>query len=533
MIKLQNVITSIDSKKTSIEIVANALKINEKNIKSAKLFKRAIDARKKPQIFYCDTYLIEFNSLDFEKAVIKKNKNSTLYFPKEYVWKKTNTQPTISPIIVGSGPAGLFAALTLAKAGIPPIIIEQGEAVENRVKTVESFWKDGNLNEKSNIQFGEGGAGTFSDGKLNTGIKDPRCRTVLEAFYYFGAKEDILINAKPHIGTDVLRDVIKNMRKEIESLGGKYYFNTEFLEPIIKNGCISSVLLQNKNGKFEMPCENLILAIGNASRETYRNLYSKGVNIIPKAFAIGVRIEHLQENISNARYSEKFAKQLPPADYKFAAHLPNGRGVYTFCMCPGGVVVNSASIKSTYVTNGMSYQARDEINANSALLVGVNENDFANLEPNSPFGGVVLQETIEKRAFKVTSGKGLPVQTVGSFLNANSNNKISTVKPTVKPNFCLTDLNNVLPDFICDSLRLALPIFDKQITGFADENAILSAPETRSSSPVRIVRNEMFLSNIRGIYPCGEGAGYAGGITSSAVDGIRTAEALIDALNNN
>ena len=367
MIKLQNVLTPIDSALKDVEIVSSTLKINIEKIKSVRLFKRAIDARKKPNIFYCDTYLVEFTSFDIEKNILKKTKNASHYQPKQYVWKKTKNIPTVKPIIVGSGPAGMFAALTLARAGLCPIIIEQGECVENRIKSVESFWNGGKLNPKSNVQFGEGGAGTFSDGKLNTGIKDIRCRTVLEEFNRFGAKEDILINAKPHIGTDVLRTVVKNIRSEIESLGGKYYFNTEFLEPIIKNGKIKAVLLQCVNGKFELPCEKLILAIGNASRNTYRALFKSGLNIIPKAFAIGVRIEHLQKDINSARYSEKMADKLPPADYKLATHLSNGRGVYSFCMCPGGVVVNSSSEVETYVTNGMSYQSRSENNANSAI----------------------------------------------------------------------------------------------------------------------------------------------------------------------
>lgn len=527
MIKLQNILTPINDSSHSEKIVAKALKTEVNNIKTATLYKRAIDARKKPNIFYCDTYLVEFHSPTFEKSVLKRNKNTLLYTATPYVWKKICKVPSLKPIIIGAGPAGLFAALTLAKAGMSPIIIEQGEAVENRIKTVDAFWNGSELNEHSNIQFGEGGAGTFSDGKLNTGIKDIRCRTVLEEFHRFGANKDILINAKPHIGTDILRNVIKNIRKEIESLGGKYYFNTEFLKPVIKNKKLATVLLRNEGGEFEVPCEHLILAIGNASRKTYRALYSNGINIIPKAFAIGVRIEHLQNNINTARHSELAADKLPAADYKLATHLSNGRGVYTFCMCPGGVVVNSASEKNTYVTNGMSYQSRSEINSNSALLVGISEQDFAEYETGTPFGGITLQETIEKQAFSTTNGKGLPVQTVGSFLKQTSKNVATNISPTVKPNYCLCELDKIFPPYVSESLRMALPIFDKQIKGFADYDAILSAPETRSSSPVRILRNDGFESNIKGIYPCGEGAGYAGGITSSAVDGIRTAEAII------
>ena len=531
MIKLQNILVPIQSKASAISIVAQALKIDEKNILFTKLYKRAVDARKKPNILFCDTYLVEFCSSSFENSILKKQKNAVLYETKTYIWNKVFNIPKLKPIIIGSGPAGLFAGLTLAKAGMSPIIIEQGQPVDERVKTVEAFWKNGTLNEKSNVQFGEGGAGTFSDGKLNTGIKDVRCRVVLEEFNRFGAKDDILINAKPHIGTDVLRDVVKNIRKEIETLGGEYYFNTEFLEPIIKNGQIYAVSLKNQNGVFQMPCEHLILAIGNASRTTYRSLYNKGLEIIPKAFAIGVRIEHLQNAINNSRYSKELVDFLPPAEYKLATHLSNGRGVYTFCMCPGGVVVNSASERNTYVTNGMSFQNRNENNANSALLVGITEQDFAEFADNTPFGGIKLQEAIERKAFKLTNGQGVPTQSVGNFLNKSFKNEIFDVIPTVKPNACLCDISTIFPEYITNSLRFALPIFDKQISGFAYQNSILTAPETRSSSPIRILRNGKFMSNIKGIYPCGEGAGYAGGITSSAVDGMRTAESIIEQLN--
>lgn len=529
MIKLQNVATAVTTtEKDFITLVSSVLHINSDKIKEVKLYKRSVDARKKPNIYYCDTFLVDLKDIHTEKAVLKKNKNAVLFTEKPYIWKKAINKPDIRPVIVGSGPAGLFAALTLCRAGIPPIIIERGEPIEQRVRSVESFWNGGTLNPNSNVQFGEGGAGTFSDGKLNTGIKDPRCRTVLEQFHAFGANEDILIKAKPHIGTDVLRDVVINIRKEIESLGGEYRFNTEFLSPIIKNNALIAAMCEDKNGKFEINCNNLILAIGNAARSTYKSLFSCGITIIPKPFAIGMRIEHLQSQINLVRYGENPSPLLGAADYKLATHLKSGRGVYSFCMCPGGVVVNSASENETYVTNGMSYQSRSEKNANSALLVGITEADFSHLGENTPFGGIALQEQIEKAAFSATGGKGLPVQTVGNFLKRTKDNCFGKVMPTVLPNYFSCDIDNIFPSFITDSIREALPLFDGQISGFADNGAVLTAPETRSSSPVRILRNDAYCSNISGIYPCGEGAGYAGGITSSAVDGIRCAEAIIE-----
>ncbi len=522
MIKLQNILISVDTPVSNPSLtVSEALNIPIVKVKKAEIFRRSVDVRKKSTPYFCYTFLVELSDPHTEKAVLKKHKNASPYNKTPYVFLQAEKKPQHRPVVVGSGPAGLFAAYTLCKAGISPVIIERGKPVEERVKDVENFWSGGELNESSNVQFGEGGAGTFSDGKLNTGIKDPRTRTVLELFKKFGADEDILINAKPHIGTDRLRTVVKNIRNEITALGGEYLFETRFEKPLIKDGKIFAVECVKDKNLITLPCEQLVLAVGNAARDTYKSLLNCGVNLSSKPFAVGVRIEHLQKNLNLAQYGENYSKNLPPLEYKLAAHLENGRGVYTFCMCPGGVVVNSASEKNAYVTNGMSYLARNGQNANSALLVGVSEKDFG----SHPLDGVTFQEKIEKAAFKATGGKGLPYITVGEFLGYKKHS--FGVVPTALPSVVKCDLTTVLPNFVTTSLKEALPLFDKKINGFAVDDAVLTAPETRSSSPVRILRNEQFETNIRGIYPCGEGAGYAGGITSSAVDGIKTAEAII------
>ena len=523
MIKLQNVLLSVDIKITDPKItVASLLNIPQIKIKDTYVLRRSVDVRKKYNPCFCYSFAVEFSDPHTEKSVLKKHNNASPYCPTPYTFLRAEKSLQNKPIVVGSGPAGLFAAYTLCKAGLPPVIIEKGKPVEDRVKDVESFWSGGEPNENSNVQFGEGGAGTFSDGKLNTGIKDNRCQTVLELFTHFGADKDILVNAKPHIGTDVLRTVVKNIRNEILSLGGEYLFETKFEKPLVKNGEVYAIECTKNKEKITLPCERLVLALGNASRDTYKNLLDCGVTLTSKPFAVGVRIEHLQENLNLSQYGENYSKNLPPLEYKLASHLENGRGVYTFCMCPGGVVVNSSSEKNTYVTNGMSYFARDKVNANSALLVGVSEKDFG----SHPLDGIAFQRQIEQAAFKATGGKGLPFVTVGEFLGRKNPNTLS-VFPTALPSAEKCDLNKVLPNFVTNAIKEALPLFDKKIKGFASDDAILTAPETRSSSPVRILRNELFETNIKGIYPCGEGAGYAGGITSSAVDGIKTAEAVI------
>lgn len=523
MIKLQNVSISVDKDITDAKLtVSDLLKLSPKKIKTAYIFRRSVDVRRKNEPKFCYTFVVDFFDKSVEKSVLAKNKNAVIYKREEYIFKKAARNPKLKPVIVGSGPAGLFAAITLCKAGISPIIIERGKPLNQRLEDIENFRKNHILNTESNIQFGEGGAGTFSDGKLNTGTKDDRIRTVLEIFAKFGADPDILVNAKPHIGTDVLQNVIKNIREYIISCGGEYYFETKFEKPVLSDGKISEIICTKGGKSFNIACENLILAIGNSARDTFSNLAESNISLIAKPFAIGLRIEHLQERLNVSQYGENYNKKLPPNEYKLAVHLKNGRGVYTFCMCPGGYVVNGASEPESIVTNGMSYHARNGKNANSAILVGVTPDDFG----NNPLDGISLQREIERKAFNITGGYFAPCQTVGSLLYGEENT-VKEVKPTVLPEAKTADLSKIFPDYIIDSIKEALPCFDKKIKGFADSSALLTGPETRSSSPVKIPRTDEFECNVKGIYPIGEGAGYAGGITSSAVDGIKAAEIII------
>ena len=499
-------------------IAAKELKTDISNIISAELYRKSVDARKKNDVHFCCSVKVAVKK--DEKRILNKVKNALTFEEKIYTWQKADITPQNRPIIVGFGPAGMFAALTLAKAGLKPIVFERGSAVEERTAKVNSYFENGILDKECNVQFGEGGAGTFSDGKLNTGIKNPRCRTVLQVFNEHGAPHKILTDAKPHIGTDILVNVVKSIRQEIISLGGKILFDTKLEDIKFNNGKIVSVIADSK----EYPCNELILATGHSARDTFEMLKAKDISMERKPFAIGVRIEHLQENINRALYGEFWnSPYLGAADYKLAAHLPNGRGVYSFCMCPGGEVINASSEENGLAVNGMSQSRRDGKNANSALLVNVNPEDFGG---DDLLEGCYFQRRIEQAAYKICSG-AVPVTTVGNFVFGDKA-EIGEVIPTVKPKYAFAEFNDIFPNFICESLKEGIKIFDNKIKGFADYSAVLTAPETRSSSPIRILRNENYESNsVKGLYPCGEGAGYAGGIVSAAVDGITVAEKII------
>ncbi len=503
-------------------LAAQALHVRASDITALTIFRRSLDARKKPLLRW--VYTVDLKLRSGEGKLLRQNRSSKISKAEPYYYhipKKTSDK---RPVVVGFGPAGMFAALVLAGAGLRPIVLERGECARERQKKVERFWRDGVLDPESNVQFGEGGAGTFSDGKLNTGTKNERGRWVLEQFVRFGAQEEVLYDAKPHVGTDVLFHVVQNLRSRVCELGGEVRFGAR-LTALLKDGDVLTGVEYVQNGQAQrLDCSQVILAIGHSARDTFRYLHESGVPMEPKPFSMGVRIEHEQELIDRAQYGAPRTEGIPPADYKLSVHLPDGSSAYTFCMCPGGHVVAAASQTGGVVTNGMSYAARDGKNANAALLVTLKPEDFPY---EGALGGMLWQEEIERRAYEVSGSYRAPAQTVGDFLAGKATEQLSCVEPTYRPGVVLCDLHDVLPEKLTKTLEQAISALDGMLKGFADPGALLTAPETRSSSPVRILRGEDLQSAVRGLYPCGEGAGYAGGILSAAVDGMLCAEAVL------
>ncbi len=503
--------------------VARLLKISPSKVRKLEIVRRSIDARKKPDVKV--VYTVDASVDGSENKILKGSgcKRAQIAPVSFYKPKRTQKQPALPPVVVGFGPAGMFAGLVLAIAGLRPVILERGEDALTRQKKVEAFWNGGALDERSNVQFGEGGAGTFSDGKLNTGVNNPRIGWILKQLVLAGAQEDILFDAKPHVGTDVLVNVVQNIRNKIISLGGQVRFGAQVTGVSREMGAVAGLTV---NGTEFLPCEKVIFAVGHSARDTFRMLLQEGISMDAKPFAMGVRIEHKQSTVDKAQYGQE-NPVLPPADYKLVKHLAEGT-VYTFCMCPGGYVVAAASQTGGVVTNGMSYKDRDGENANAALLVTVNPSDFPT---DGPLGGVLWQEEIEKRAFAASGSYRAPAQLVGDFLRGRPSSGPLDVLPTYRPGVHWCDLHSVLPDKIAGALKEAIPALDGSLKGFSQPGAVLTAPETRSSSPVRINRGEDKQSvSLGGFYPAGEGAGYAGGIMSAAIDGILCAEALMESL---
>ena len=529
MLRIDNLKLPVGADKKALRAACErALHVSAAEISSVQLLRRSIDAREGVKLV-CSCAVEVKN----ETAALKrcKNKNVQSYAPRRYAPPAPIGAPAVSPVVVGAGPAGLFCALLLARCGARPILLERGRAVEQRKQDVERFWHTGELDLSSNVQFGEGGAGAFSDGKLNTGTKDLRHGFILEEFVRFGASGDILLDAKPHVGTDRLYIVLQNLRREIIDRGGEVRFSHRVTDIDMDGGSVRALRVSSPEGDYVLPARHVVLAPGHSARDTFEMLRERGVPMEPKPFSMGVRIEHPQRQINENQYGPfADAPGLGAADYKLNVQLPSGGSAYTFCMCPGGYVVAAASEPGGVVTNGMSDHARDGENANAALLVTLNPADFPD---SSPLGGMYWQRQIEQAAFRAGGcNYRAPAQLVGDFLKKQPSQALGAVQPAYRPGVTLCELHEVLPERITSVLEQALPELDKRLHGFARPDAVLTAPETRSSSPVRILRDETRQSSLRGLYPCGEGAGYAGGITSAALDGMLTAEAIINELSN-
>ena len=520
MIRVRQIKVALGEEENLKREVAKKLRVKEESIKNLIIQKKSLDARRKSDIHY--VYEVDV-CVSMEEKILKKVSSKDIFLApvEEYKTPVSGHQKLLSrPVIVGSGPAGLFCAYMLAEQGYRPLILERGEKIEDRVLRVSKFWEDGVLNTNSNVQFGEGGAGTFSDGKLNTLVKDKyfRGKKVFSIFVEHGAPKEIMYLQKPHIGTDLLQDVIKNMRKSIIRMGGEFLYSTCLTDIVVEDGRVTKIEVNHKDF---IPCSVLVLAIGHSARDTFSMLYDRGISMVSKPFAVGVRIQHPQEMIQLSQYGT-LDKRLPVADYKLTYTTKKGRGVYSFCMCPGGYVVNSSSEEGRLAINGMSYHARDSKNANSALVVTVGPDDFG---PH-PLDGVEFQRKLEEKAFLLGNGN-IPVQLYGDFQDGIFSTSFLDVSPVMKGIYQFSDLNQLFPDFVSSSIKESMPAFGKKISGFDRRDAILAGVESRTSSPVRIIRDDFGEANILGIYPCGEGSGYAGGITTAAMDGIKVSEWII------
>ena len=507
---------------------ARLLKIKEKELLSLHILRRSVDARED----VCMVYTVEAQVKD-EESVLKRCRNnkriSRAVRKPGFLLPAPMAALDIPPVVVGAGPAGLFAALVLAKCGLRPILLERGRPVEQRKADVERFWSTGELDTASNVQFGEGGAGAFSDGKLNTGTKDIRHRFILEQLVSCGAPEDILIDAKPHVGTDYLHISLKNLRQKLLSLGTDIRFESRLADITVENSQLTAITIDGPEGAYTLPCRHLVLCPGHSARDTFEMLYNRGVPMEAKPFAVGVRIEQKQADCDAAQYKQYAGHPgLPASTYKLSCHLSNGRSAFSFCVCPGGEVVAAASEEHRVVTNGMSEFARDKENINGALLVNVTPEDFGS---DSPLAGIVFQRKLEEASYQLGGGEyRAPAQRVEDFLAKRPSTAAGRVQPSYRPAVTWCNLWDCLPPFVAETMAEALPVLGRKLRGYDDPDAVLTAVESRSSSPVRIPRDETYQSAVRGLFPCGEGAGYAGGILSAAADGMRCAEHIYEQL---